>query len=160
MGLPLPSSPPGTDLPQCDDPLLGARNATLQHDEVVVDLPVVREATLRERTSRKEALGLGAAEKTRGTPLAWGDTLDHIRTVSEPDPKSILRLSYLKLCILQRGKLRLGVGGDVTAPSPAAAASCSWGVSPGSLAPRVESELLHPELWESSWRTCCLQRRF
>lgn len=90
MGLPLPNLPPGTDLPQCDDPLLGARDATLQHDKVVVDLPVVREATLRERRSRKEALGLGVAEKTRGTPLAWGDTLDHIRTVSEPDPKSIL----------------------------------------------------------------------
>lgn len=90
MGLPLPSSPPGTDLPQCDDPLLGARDATFQHDKVVVDFPVVREASLRECRSRKEALGLGAAEKTRGTPLAWGDTLDHIRTVSEPDPKSIL----------------------------------------------------------------------
>lgn len=61
MGLPLPSSPPGTDLPQRDDPLLGARDATFQHDEVIVDFPVVGEATLWEGGSRKGAAGLGGS---------------------------------------------------------------------------------------------------
>lgn len=45
--VPRPSHHRGADLPQRDDPLLGARDATLQHDEVVVDFPVVGEASLR-----------------------------------------------------------------------------------------------------------------
>lgn len=57
MGLPLPSSQPtaGVDLSQRDDSLFGSCDATLQHDEVILDFPIVGEATLQRCGSRSRA---------------------------------------------------------------------------------------------------------
>lgn len=85
MGLRLPTHHRGADLPQRDDPLLGARDATLQHDKVVVDFPIVREATLREGGSGCRPLQGAAASLAPGQHPG-----SLIRAASEPHSESFL----------------------------------------------------------------------